>query len=290
MLYRSVKVVANGAKEPMNRIAFIGGGNMATALVAGLVRHGAQPGGIAVAEPRAEALQELSRQYGVATYTDNAAAAEGASLLVLAVKPQLMAEVCRGLRTVVQQYRPVVVSIAAGIRIAQIERWLDAALPVVRCMPNTPAMFSAGATGLYANARVSAPQRAEAQHVLDAAGLTVWVPEEDQLDIVTALSGSGPAYFFLMVEALENAAVAQGLDRDTARALAAQTALGAGRMLMESGDDAATLRQKVTSPKGTTQAALESFQADHFPAIVGRAVDAARRRGVELSEQMETNS
>ncbi|UPG93455.1 pyrroline-5-carboxylate reductase [Luteibacter aegosomatissinici] len=274
----------------MNRIAFIGGGNMATALVAGLVRHGAQPGGIAVAEPRAEALQELSRQYGVATYTDNAAAAEGASLLVLAVKPQLMAEVCRGLRTVVQQYRPVVVSIAAGIRIAQIERWLDAALPVVRCMPNTPAMFSAGATGLYANARVSAPQRAEAQHVLDAAGLTVWVPEEEQLDIVTALSGSGPAYFFLMVEALENAAVAQGLDRETARALAAQTALGAGRMLMESGDDAATLRQKVTSPKGTTQAALDSFQADHFPAVVGRAVDAARRRGVELSEQMETNS
>lgn len=290
MLRRYVKDVANGANTPMNRIAFIGGGNMATALVAGLVRHGAQPGGIAVAEPRAEALQDLSRQYGVATYTDNAAAAEGASLLVLAVKPQMMAEVCRGLHAVVQQYRPMVVSIAAGIRIAQIERWLDAALPVVRCMPNTPAMFGAGATGLYANARVSAPQRAEAQHVLDAAGLTVWVPEEDQLDIVTALSGSGPAYFFLMVEALENAAVAQGLSRETARALAAQTALGAGRMLLESGDTAATLRQKVTSPNGTTQAALESFQADHFPAIVARAVDAARRRGAELSEQMEANS
>jgi pyrroline-5-carboxylate reductase len=200
-----------------------------------------------------------------------------------------MAEVCRGLRGVVQQYRPVVVSIAAGIRIAQIERWLDAALPVVRCMPNTPAMFGAGATGLYANARVSAPQRAEAQHVLDAAGLTVWVSGEDQLDVVTALSGSGPAYFFLMVEALEHAAVAQGLAPEAARALAAQTALGAGRMLLESGDTAATLRQKVTSPNGTTQAALESFQADHFPAIVARAVDAARRRGEELSEQMEAN-
>jgi pyrroline-5-carboxylate reductase len=157
-------------------------------------------------------------------------------------------------------------------------------------MPNTPAMFGAGATGLYANGRVSAPQRAEAQHVLDAAGLTVWVPTEEQLDIVTALSGSGPAYFFLMVEALENAAFAQGLSRETARALAAQTALGAGRMLMESGDSAATLRQKVTSPHGTTQAALESFQADHFPAIVARAVDAARRRGAELSEQMESNT
>jgi pyrroline-5-carboxylate reductase len=290
MLCGYVKDVANGAKTRMNRIAFIGGGNMAQALIAGMVRHGAQPGGIAVAEPRAEALQELSRQYGVATYTDNAAAAEGAALLVLAVKPQMMAEVCRGLRTVVQQYRPVVVSIAAGIRIAQLERWLDAALPIVRCMPNTPAMFGAGATGLYANGRVSAPQRAEAQHVLDAAGLTVWVPTEDQLDIVTALSGSGPAYFFLMVEALENAAFAQGLSRETARALAAQTALGAGRMLIESGDSAATLRQKVTSPHGTTQAALESFQADHFPAIVARAVDAARRRGAELSEQMESNT
>lgn len=272
----------------MNRIAFIGGGNMAQALIAGMIRHGAQPGGIAVAEPRAEALQELSREYGVATYTDNLDAAEGAAILVLAVKPQVLAEVCRHLRPAVQKYRPVVISIAAGIRIAQIERWLDAALPVVRCMPNTPAMFGAGATGLYANGRVSAPQRAEAQHVLDAAGLSVWVHEEDQLDIVTALSGSGPAYFFLMVEALENAAFAQGMSRETARALATQTALGAGRMLVESGETAATLRKRVTSPNGTTQAALESFQADHFPAIVARAVDAARRRGVELSEAMES--
>jgi pyrroline-5-carboxylate reductase len=274
----------------MNRIAFIGGGNMATALIAGMIRHGTQPGGIAVAEPRAEALQELSRQYGVSTYTDNLDAAEHASILVLAVKPQLMAQVCQGLRPAVQKYRPLVISIAAGIRIHQIERWLDAALPVVRCMPNTPAMIGAGATGLYANARVSAPQRAEAQHVLDAAGLTVWVPDEDQLDIVTAVSGSGPAYFFLMVEALENAGFAQGLSRETARALAVQTALGAGRMLAEAGEAPATLRQRVTSPNGTTQAALDAFRDDHFPAIVARAVDAARRRGAELSESMESRS
>lgn len=272
----------------MNRIAFIGGGNMATALIAGMICHGAQPGGIAVSEPRAEALQELSREYGVATYTDNLDAAEGAAILVLAVKPQMLAEVCRNLRPAVQKYRPLVISIAAGIRVHQIERWLDAALPVVRCMPNTPAMVSAGATALYANARVSAPQRAEAQHVLDAAGLTVWVPDEEQLDIVTALSGSGPAYFFLLVEALENAAYDQGLSRETARALAAQTAFGAGRMLVESGESAATLRQRVTSPNGTTQAALDSFRADHFPAIVARAVDAARRRGRQLSEDMES--
>jgi pyrroline-5-carboxylate reductase len=274
----------------MNRIAFIGGGNMATALIAGMIRHGAQPGGIAVAEPRAEALQELTRQYGVATYTDNLDAAEGAGILVLAVKPQMMAEVCRALRPVVQKYRPLIISIAAGIRISQLERWFDAALAVVRCMPNTPAMFGAGATGLFANGRVSAPQRAEAQHVLDAAGLTVWVPEEDHLDIVTALSGSGPAYFFLMVEALENAAFSQGLSREAARSLAAQTALGAGRMLVESGESAASLRQKVTSPNGTTQAALDSFRADHFPAMVARAVDAARQRAIQLSEDMESNT
>ncbi|WP_448102201.1 pyrroline-5-carboxylate reductase [Luteibacter jiangsuensis] len=274
----------------MNRIAFIGGGNMATALIAGLIRHGAQPGGIAVAEPRADALHELSREYGVATYTDNLDAAEGASILVLAVKPQMLAEVCRGLRPAVQKYRPLVISIAAGIRVHQIERWLDTTLPVVRCMPNTPAMYGAGATALYANARVSAPQRAEAQHVLDAAGLTVWVPEEEQLDVVTALSGSGPAYFFLMVEALENAAFSHGLSRETARALAVQTAFGAGRMLVESGEPAATLRQRVTSPHGTTQAALDSFRGDHFNEIVARAVDAARRRGLELSEDMESKT
>ncbi len=131
---------------------------------------------------------------------------------------------------------------------------------------------------------------AEWQHVLDAAGLTVWVPEEDHLDIVTALSGSGPAYFFLMVEALENAAFSQGLSREAARSLAAQTALGAGRMLVESGESAASLRQKVTSPNGTTQAALDSFRADHFPAMVARAVDAARQRAIQLSEDMESNT
>jgi pyrroline-5-carboxylate reductase len=271
----------------MNRIAFIGGGNMARSLIGGLLRTGAHAGGISVAEPRAEASQDLSRDFGVATYTDNAQAATEASLLVLAVKPQMMAEVCRQLQPVVQRSRPLIVSIAAGIRIEQIERWLGGTVPIVRCMPNTPALIGAGATALYANGRVSAPQRAQAQHVLDAAGLTVWVNDEAQMDVVTALSGSGPAYFFLLAEALENAAFAQGLSRDTARALAAQTAMGAGRMLAESGETAATLRQRVTSPGGTTQAAIESFIADGFSQMVARAVAAASRRGGELSASME---
>jgi pyrroline-5-carboxylate reductase len=271
----------------MNRIAFIGGGNMARSLIGGLLRTGAHAGGIVVAEPRAEACQELARDFGVATYLDNAIAAEEASLLLLAVKPQMMAKVCQQLRPVVQKRRPLIVSIAAGIRIEQLERWLGGTLPVVRCMPNTPAMIGAGATALFANGRVSAPQRAQAQHLLDAAGLTVWVDEESLLDTVTALSGSGPAYFYLLAEALENAAFAQGLPRDTARALAAQTVLGAGRMLAESGQTAATLRQQVTSPGGTTQAALESFAADGFQAMVTHAVAAATHRGGELSAAME---
>jgi pyrroline-5-carboxylate reductase len=276
-----------GNHHAMNRIAFIGGGNMARSLIGGLLRTGAHAGAISVAEPRAEASQDLSRDFGVATYTDNAQAAAEASMLVLAVKPQMMAEVCRQLQPVVQRSRPLIVSIAAGIRIEQIERWLGGTMAIVRCMPNTPALIGAGATALYANGRVSAPQRAQAQHVLDAAGLTVWVNDEAQMDVVTALSGSGPAYFFLLAEALENAAFAQGLSRDTARALAAQTAMGAGRMLAESGETAATLRQRVTSPGGTTQAAIESFLADGFSQMVARAVAAASRRGGELSAAME---
>jgi pyrroline-5-carboxylate reductase len=157
----------------------------------------------------------------------------------------------------------------------------------VRCMPNTPALIGAGATGLCANSRVSPAQKAQAQHILDAAGITRWIDDEALMDTVTALSGSGPAYFFALVEALEAAAVAQGLPRGTARALAAQTCLGAGRMLVDGGEDPAVLRQRVTSPHGTTQAALESFSADGLPHIVARAVAAATRRGAELAAELD---
>jgi pyrroline-5-carboxylate reductase len=273
----------------MARIAFIGGGNMARSLVGGLLRNGAHAGSIAVAEPRAFSCQELAREFGVETYTDNATAAEGADVVVLAVKPQVMPVALRQLRHVLQRSRPLVISIAAGIRIDQVERWLGGPQAVVRCMPNTPALIGAGATGLYANGRVSAPQRAQAQHLMDAAGLTAWVAEEDLLDVVTAISGSGPAYFFLLVEALEEAGIAQGLSPETARALAAQTALGAGRMLVEGGEPARLLRERVTSPNGTTQAALESFAADHFGLIVGRAVDAATRRAESLAADMDVH-
>jgi len=270
---------------PIARIAFIGGGNMARSLIGGLARaRGAQ---IAVAEPNVELRSALAHDFGVAAHAQGVDAARDADVIVLAVKPQVMRLVCESLRECAQATQPLTVSIAAGIRIAQIDRWLGGAQAIVRAMPNTPALIGAGATGLHANARVSPAQRELAQSILGAAGMSEWIADEALMDTVTALSGSGPAYFFLLVEALEEAAVAQGLPRETARALAIQTCLGAGRMLRESGEAPATLRQRVTSPNGTTQAAIESFETSDLRAIVARAVAAATKRGQELSAQFD---
>ncbi|KRE88567.1 pyrroline-5-carboxylate reductase [Frateuria sp. Soil773] len=270
----------------MTRLAFIGGGNMARSLIGGLLKTGVAASSLSVAEPLAEARQSLAREFGVATFAESRLAAADADVLLLAVKPQIMPTLQAELRDTLQRNRPLLISIAAGVRLDQLERWFGA-LPIVRCMPNTPALIGAGATGLCANQRVSPPQRAQAQHILDAAGLTRWIDDEALMDTVTALSGSGPAYFFALVEALEAAAVAQGLPRDTARALAAQTCLGAGRMLVESGEDPGVLRQRVTSPNGTTQAALESLADDGLARIAARAVAAATRRGAELAAQLD---
>jgi len=266
---------------------FIGGGNMARSLIGALIGHGADATTIAVAEPRADARDELARDFGVRTFSDNADAVVGAGCVVLAVKPQMMRKVCEHLAEPLRETRPLLISIATGVRIEQLERWLGAHLAIVRCMPNTPALIGAGATGLCANARVGAAQRALAERILNAAGIARWIEHEAQMDVVTALSGSGPAYFFLLVEAMEDAAVQLGLPRDTARALAVQTCLGAGRMLAEGGDGAATLRARVTSPQGTTQAALDAFAQGDFRELVQRAMTAATRRGGELSAMLD---
>jgi pyrroline-5-carboxylate reductase len=271
----------------MTRLAFIGGGNMARSLIGGLLKTGVAAATISVAEPLAEARHVLGREFGVACYAENRLAVATAEVIVLAVKPQVMPAIHAELRDILHANRPLLISIAAGVRLDQLERWFGGGLPIVRCMPNTPALIGAGATGLCANNRVSASQKAQAQHILDAAGITRWVDDEALMDTVTALSGSGPAYFFALVEALEAAAVAQGLPRDVARALATQTCLGAGRMLVEGGEDPAVLRQRVTSPRGTTQAALESFMADGLPDVVARGVAAATRRGVELAAELD---
>lgn len=264
-------------------VAFIGGGNMARSLIGGLVAGGRPAASIRVAEPVDALRDALAADFGVAVFATATEAARDAGTWVMAVKPQVMAGVCAELAPLARAQSPLVVSIAAGIPTARLETWLGGDVDVVRTMPNTPALLGAGATGLFATARVDAPRRAFAQSLLQAAGLTAWIDDEAQMDAVTALSGSGPAYVFLLAEAMQAAGEAEGLPPATARALATQTLLGAARMLAESGEDAATLRQRVTSPKGTTQAALDAFEAGGFRALVRAAIGAATRRGRELA-------
>ena len=264
-------------------VAFIGGGNMARSLIGGLVARGRPADAIRVAEPVAALRDALQQDFGVACAEHATAAAEGANVWVLAVKPQVMREVCAALVPLAQAHRPLVVSIAAGITTEQLDRWLGGGLPVVRAMPNTPALLGAGITGLFANARTDDAQRADADALLEAVGPTVWIDDETKMDAVTAVSGSGPAYVFLLAEAMQAAGIAQGLSPEAARALVQQTLLGAATMLVKQGEPADVLRKRVTSPGGTTQAAIETFEAGGFRELVDRAIHAATERGRQLS-------
>ena len=268
-------------------IAFIGGGNMARSLVGGLLARGWPPAHLHVADPFPATREALAADFGVPTHAVNVEAASRAGVWVLAVKPQMMHSVAAGLAELAQRTRPLLVSIAAGITSEQLSRWFGGGLAVVRSMPNTPSLLGAGATGLYANAQASPAQRELAERLLAATGMTAWIEDERLMDAVTALSGSGPAYVFLLAEAMQAAAEAQGLAPEAARALTLQTVHGAARMLLESGEDAAELRRRVTSPDGTTQAALESFEAAGFRTVVAQASAAATRRGGELSAANE---
>ena len=270
--------------NPTETIAFIGGGNMARSLVGGLVARGRAPASIRVAEPVADLRADLQRDFDVAAFATPAEAVAGAGTWVLAVKPQVLRAVCEGLAPAARATRPLVVSTAAGITTAQLDRWLGGELAIVRAMPNTPALLGAGVTGLYANAQVDAAGCRDAEQLLSAAGETVWLTDEARMDAVTAVSGSGPAYVFLLAEAMQAAAEAEGLSRDAARTLVAHTLLGAGRMLVEDDAGPAELRRRVTSPGGTTQAAIETFEAGGFRELVRRAVHAAAVRGKELSD------
>jgi pyrroline-5-carboxylate reductase len=267
-------------------IAFVGGGNMARSLIGALVRGGMAASQIRVAEPNADLRQQLTDDFGVAVFADGVDAAAGADIVVLAIKPQVMRSVCGSLAPVLAERHPLMISIAAGLRIEQIDGWLGGGFPIVRCMPNTPALIGAGATGLIANGAVDASGRKQAETLLGAAGITVWIEHEDQIDVVTGVSGSGPAYFFLMIEALEDAGVAEGLPLETARALAIQTCLGAARMASEDAETPARLRERVTSPNGTTAAALQAFADGGLRELVARAVKAAKTRGAEMSREL----
>jgi pyrroline-5-carboxylate reductase len=269
------------------KLAFIGAGNMAYSLMAGLLADGFPSESLCAADIHPEARNRLATNLGVLVHEDNRVAVEGADTVVLAVKPQLMESVLRGLNGLCSGPERLLVSIAAGIRCDAIGRWSGGAERIVRAMPNTPAMVQCGATGLYATAAVSAEQRTRAESVLRAVGLTVWLQSEADMDAVTALSGSGPAYFFLLMEAMTEAGIALGLDASTAALLAQQTALGAGRMAIESEMAPLELRRRVTSPGGTTERALEILTDGGWPALVGAAMTAARDRAVTLSETLE---
>ncbi|WAH59160.1 pyrroline-5-carboxylate reductase [Pseudomonas silvicola] len=266
------------------RIAFIGAGNMAASLIGGLRAQGLDAALIRASDPGADTRAKISAEHGIETFADNAQAVEGADVVVLAVKPQAMKAVCEALRPALTQSQ-VVVSIAAGITCASMAAWLGER-PIVRCMPNTPALLRQGTSGLYANALVNEEQRGQAEQLLSAVGLALWLDEEQQLDAVTAVSGSGPAYFFLMMEAMTAAGEKLGLPRETAEKLTLQTALGAAHMAVASDVDAAELRRRVTSPAGTTEAAIKSFQANGFEALVEKALGAAAHRSAELAEQL----
>lgn len=270
-----------------SQLAFIGGGNMASALIGGLVAKGFSAEHITASDVLPESLERLRQVAPVRTTADNETAIAGADVVVLAVKPQVMKQVLTPLADTLRQRRPLIISIAAGIEIGSIERWLgDATLPIVRCMPNTPALVQLGATGLFASAAVSAAQREQAATILGAVGIALWLREEAQLDAVTAVSGSGPAYFFLVMEAMQAAGERLGLDPEVARTLTLQTALGAARMALDSDVDVAELRRRVTSPKGTTERAIASFEQDDLRGIFERALTACRDRSQELAVEL----
>jgi pyrroline-5-carboxylate reductase len=269
----------------IRRLAFIGGGNMAAALIGGLIRRGLARDRIAVADPSAERIAHLEREFGISGALDNAGAAAGAEAVVLAVKPQQMRAVALALAPHLTTSKALVISVAAGIPHAALARWFGPAVPVVRTMPNRPALNGFGATGLYAPAGVGAAHRALAESLMAAVSATVWVEHESQMDTVTALSGSGPAYFFLFMEALEAAAHERGLPHDIAHKLTLETAFGAAQMARQSNDSLATLREQVTSKGGTTAAALAVLDEAGLRAIVAHAVAAADRRSAELAQE-----
>jgi len=268
------------------KTGFVGGGHMGRALIAALRRSGVAAKTLYVAEPNNELRAALAADFDIHVATDAKEFVSEIDCLVLAVKPQDMPAVLAPLKGQLEQMKPLVISIAAGLSVAQLQRWCGAGARIVRAMPNRPASLGAGATGLYADQSVNSADRQRAEAVLSPAGLTIWVRDEQLMDVVTALSGSGPAYFFRLAETLADAAVAHGLDREAASRLAAATLHGAG-LMAATGESLERLRGSVTSKGGTTAAALEAFAAAQFDVIVEKAVAAAIHRGRELAKQQD---
>ena len=269
------------------KIAFLGCGNMGTSLISGLIADGHPASSLFGVDPDENQRHRVETRHGVHTAAAVNKAATEADVIVLAVKPQIVTDALAKVRNALQGKRPLILSIAAGIRSEAISHALGGACPVVRAMPNTPALLRTGATGLYAAADVSASGREVATTIMQAVGVVIWLDDESLLDTVTAVSGSGPAYFFLIVELLEKIAVDMGLSSAQAHLLSVETALGAARMLKETGEDASTLRQRVTSPGGTTEQALLVFEEGGLEPLLRKALTACRDRSVELAERAD---
>jgi pyrroline-5-carboxylate reductase len=266
-----------------SKIAFVGAGNMANSLILGLLNKGTSPGNIAACDIDANKLAQLNHDCGINTGTLEEVVA-GANVVLLAVKPQVMEQVCRTLKPLLSQSSCLIISIAAGIPLHKFETWLGAQHAIVRCMPNTPALVSEGATALFANANTSQEQSELAETILAAVGICSWLENEDALNAVTALSGSGPAYYFLMMEAMEQAALQMGLSAQMAREFTIQTALGAAKLAANSDVAPDELRRRVTSPGGTTEAAIKHFEHEGFRELVAHAIFAAQKRSIELAD------
>lgn len=268
------------------QIGFIGGGNMTLAIAGGLLASGVPATRLVIAEPFRKQREQLADTLGDVTISeDNESVAEQADCLVLATKPQVIADVCRELKDVVQQRKPLIVSIAAGVRAADIGKWLGGDVAVVRVMPNQPALLRLGVSGLFANSRTSAADRDLAGAIMAAVGKNVWVDSESDIDLVTAISGSGPAYFFLLIDMLIKTATGMGLDAAAARELAVETAVGAAALAAQTSDSMDDLIGRVRSPGGTTAAALDRLEEQDVRAIFSAALIAARNRADELADE-----
>jgi pyrroline-5-carboxylate reductase len=266
------------------KICFIGGGNMATALIGGLLGKGFASEQISVVEINADSRAKLQQDFKVRAVETTAEGVQGSDCIVLAVKPQQLRDVAQQLAPVLNKQQ-MLISIAAGIRAQDLSRWANSQ-NVVRAMPNTPALIQAGMTGLYALPKVGAAQREQAQNILAAVGETLWLQDEAMLDAVTAISGSGPAYVFYMIEALQQAAIAQGFNAKEARQLSLATFLGASKLAACSTDDVGTLRTKVTSKNGTTERALMSLAENNVAQHIAQAAQAAAARSREMGDEL----
>jgi pyrroline-5-carboxylate reductase len=266
------------------RLAFLGGGNMASAMIGGLIANGMDRGAISVVEVASAARERLAAQFGVRSSTAPDAATAEADMLVLAVKPQDMRSALASLAGAAQG--KLVISIAAGVRLESLSRWLEGHRKLVRCMPNTPALIGAGVTGVYAFPEVSTEERSRAERILAAVGEVVWVDEERLLDPVTAVSASGPAYVFWLIEQLAAFAEKTGIPRESALVLAKGMVLGAAKLAAASDEAPEALRRKVTSKGGTTEAALRVFDSEKLAERLARALEAASRRGAELGDEL----